>query len=245
MESSMEEKKYALVTGADHGLGLALVTQLLERGFHVIAGQNNAAETYLNELQEKNPGTLDIVSLDIGSDESVAFLKTYVTENYPKLDLIVNNAGILGNIDKVLGDNLDFDEMLRVINVNALGALRVVNALCGHLLKSELKLVVTISSEAGSIADCYREGWFAYGMSKAANNMQSATVHNNLKKQGGRVLVFHPGHVATYMRGHLDTDAKLTPMESASHILTQSLDREIPVTESPMFIDDTGAPMNW
>lgn len=241
----MEQKKIAVVSGADHGLGLALATQLIERGFRVIAGQFNDKETQLNDLQAKFPGDLEIHALNIGSDESVKVFKEFVLSKYDKIDLIINNGAILGNIDKVLGDDLDFDEMLRVINVNALGALRMVNALVEPLLKSDLKLVVTISSEAGSIADCYREGWFAYGMSKAANNMQSATVHNNLKKHGGRVLLFHPGHVATFMKGHLDEEAKLTPQQSAEHVLHQALDREIPVTERPMFIDDTGAPMKW
>ena len=239
------KKQYAVVSGADHGLGFSLVKQLLERGFHVIAGQFNEDEKNLDELWEQYPEDLCIRPLNIGSDESVKEFKEYVLARYSAIDLIINNGAILGNIDKVLGDELDFDEMLRVINVNALGALRMVNALVCPLLASDLKLVVTISSEAGSIADCYREGWFAYGMSKAANNMQSATVHNNLKKQGGRVLLFHPGHVATYMKGHLDEEAKLTPDQSAEHILHQALDREIPVTEHPMFIDDTGVPMRW
>ena len=73
------------------------------------------------------------------------------------------------------------------------------------------KTVVNISSEAGSIADYKRTGWFGYCMSKAANNMQGALIHNTLRREGGRVFQIHPGHVATYMRGHLDTTARITP----------------------------------
>ena len=63
-------------------------------------------------------------------------------------------------------------ELLQVINVNAVGTLRVTNALSKLVMMSDLKMIVNISSEAGSIQDCFRQGWFGYGMSKAANNMQ-------------------------------------------------------------------------
>ena len=109
-------------------------------------------------------------------------------------------------MSKNLGDDLDFDEISRVINVNAIGTLRVTNALSSLVLNSTEKTIVNISSEAGSIADCWRTGWFGYCMSKTANNMQSALVHNNIQKLGGKVFAIHPGHVATYMRGHLEKE---------------------------------------
>ena len=107
------------------------------------------------------------------------------------------------------------------------------------------KTVVNISSEAGSIANCEREGWFGYCISKAANNMQSALVHNNLRKQGGRMIAMHPGHVATYMRGHLDTTAKLTPKESAKGILQVVLDSELSQGKRPVYVDYKGDSLPW
>lgn len=68
------------------------------------------------------------------------------------------------------------NEMLRVFNVNCLGATRVTNALIRLIMNSEKKLIMNISSEAGSISTCYRKGWFAYCGSKAALNMHSAIV---------------------------------------------------------------------
>lgn len=238
-------RRISLVTGADHGVGSALTEELLNRGYYVIATRFNTEEVLIDKLKERYPEQLEIVSVDIGKDESVAKMKKTVTALVPHVDLLINNAGILGDMEKVLGDELEFDEMLRVINVNALGTLRVTNALAELIIKSKDKTVVNISSEAGSIEDCDRVGWFGYCMSKAANNMQSALVHNNLKKQGGKVIAIHPGHVATYMRGHLDTTAKLTPEQSAQGILRMVLDEERTIGERPEYINYKGDFLPW
>lgn len=237
--------KYALVTGADHGVGLALVKELLERGYFVVAARFDERERQVDALGEKYPGRLALVQLDVGSDESVAAMKAQTEQLVPCLDMVINDAGILGDMAKTLGEELDFDEMLRVINVNALGALRVSNALVGLVMRSTDKTIVNITSEAGSIADCERVGWFGYCMSKAANNMQSALVYNNIREKGGRVVAVHPGHVATYMRGHLDITAKIGPEESAKGILRVVLEGELAQGKRPAYVDYTGKRLPW
>ena len=137
-----------------------------------------------------NPNQMAIVCADIGSDESIFKASNDIKNMTDHIDLLINCAGILGDMNKNLGDDLDFDEIMRVINVNAIGTLRVTNALSSLVLNSTEKTIVNISSEAGSIADCWRTGWFGYCMSKAANNMQSALVHNNIQKLGGKSLQF-------------------------------------------------------
>jgi len=236
---------YALVTGSDHGLGLALVKELLERNFFVAACRLNTKETLVDALKELYGNKLEIVDLDISDYHSVKVMKDRVDTLVPHIDLLINNAAILGDIEKVLGEELDYDEILHVINVNAVGTLRVTNALAPLVLKSGLKTIVNISSEAGSIQDCAREGWFGYCMSKAANNMQSALVHNNLRKKGGRVIAMHPGHVATFMRGHLDTTAQLSPTESAKGILNVVLDTVLPTEERPLYLNYLGERLPW
>lgn len=237
--------KYALVTGTDHGIGLEIVKNLLERGFFVAACRLNPMEGQVDVLRESYNDRLEILNLNIAEDADVAAMKEKAEAIVPHIDLLINNAGILGNMDKVLGDELDYEEIQRVINVNAVGTLRVTNALSELVMKSSMKTIVNISSEAGSIADCFREGWFGYCMSKAANNMQSALIHNNIKKEGGRVIVMHPGHVATYMRGHLDTTAKLDAAESAKGILHVVLDTELPVEERPVYVNYRGERLPW
>ena len=237
--------KYALVTGTDHGVGLELARELLQREFFVVACRMNPEEKQVDELMECYSDRMAVIRLDIGDDQSVAALGEQVAALVPQLDLLINNAGILGDMHKVLGDELDYDEMLQVINVNAVGTLRVTNALSKLVMKSDLKMIVNISSEAGSIQDCFRQGWFGYGMSKAANNMQSALVHNNIREHGGKVVIIHPGHVATYMRGYLDTTAKITAAESAKGILRVVLDSELPVEERPLYLNYQGERLPW
>ncbi len=82
-------------------------------------------------------------------------------------------------------------------------------------------------------------------MSKAANNMQGALIHNTLRREGGRVFQIHPGHVATYMRGHLDMTAKITPEESAAGILKVVLDEPHPVKDHPLYLDYLGKELPW
>ena len=237
--------KYALVTGTDHGVGLELVRELLQREFFVVACRMNPEEKQVDELMDSYPDRMAVIRLDIGDDQSVAALGEQVAVLAPRLDLLINNAGILGDMHKVLGDELDYDEMLQVINVNAVGTLRVTNALSKLVMTSDLKMIVNISSEAGSIQDCFRQGWFGYGMSKAANNMQSALVHNNIREHGGKVVIIHPGHAATYMRGYLDTTAKITAAESAKGILRVVLDSELPVEERPLYLNYRGERLPW
>ncbi len=237
--------KYALVTGTDHGLGLALVKELLRRDYFVVACRLDSNEKQVDELLINHEERLRVLEMDIGNDHSVKTMKEKVAVLVPYIDLLINNAGILGNMDKVLGDELNYQEILQVMNVNAVGTLRVSNALSELIINSELKTIINISSEAGSIGDCYREGWFGYCMSKAANNMQSVLVYNNIKKHGGRLVVMHPGHVASYMRGHLDTTATLTPKQSAESILHTVLDTVLPVEEKPLYINYLGDRLLW
>ena len=245
MKTISPEVKTALVTGTDHGVGFSLTKKLLARGYFVIAVRRDETEKQIDALQSLYPNQMAIVCADIGSDESVLKASNDIKNLTDHIDLLINCAGILGDMNKNLGDDLDFDEIMRVINVNAIGTLRITNALSSLVLNSTEKTIVNISSEAGSIADCWRTGWFGYCMSKAANNMQSALVHNNMRELGGKVFAIHPGHVATYMRGHLDTTAKITPDVSAEGILHVVLDMPHPINSHPLYLDYTGKELLW
>lgn len=236
----------AFVTGADRGLGLALVRTLLEKGYKVFAGQFAKESMELAALESSHKGRLMAVMLDVSSDESVREASDYVKSQDDSIDLLINNAGILGDIEKTICEPLDFDEILQVINVNALGELRVINAMVEMVLRSKMKAVVNISSEAGSIGQNHREAWFGYCMSKAALNMGSALVHRNIVKHGGRVLLIHPGWVKSFMRGSLDENAELEPGEAAGKILAVVEEQlKIPVSDLPVFVDSDGRKMQW
>jgi NAD(P)-dependent dehydrogenase (short-subunit alcohol dehydrogenase family) len=158
---------------------------------------------------------------------------------------LINNAAMLGDIKATLLDELDFAEMQTVFNVTALGALRVSSALLPLILQGSQKLIVNISSEAGSIGACYRTSWFGYSMAKAALNMQSAIIHNQLKTLGGQVLAIHPGWVKTYMEGQFNEAAELTADQSAQHIMRVIHNHEQYKADKPAFIDYQGNELPW
>lgn len=238
-------QRNAFVTGAGSGLGLAIAEALLERNWVVFAGAYDGTREGITQLAQRYPDRLYPVALDISDDHSVTAAADYVKLHTGALDLIVNNAAILGDIRRNITEPLDFEEMQQVYNVNVLGSLRVANKLFPLLLQGATKLIVNISSEAGSIAACWRDSWFGYCMSKAALNMQSALLHNELKAHGGQVLVIHPGHVQTFMQGKLDTSGKLTPKESAEHIAVLIANHQAYAGEHPAFLDYSGRAMPW
>ncbi|GGA32246.1 SDR family NAD(P)-dependent oxidoreductase [Paenibacillus physcomitrellae] len=239
--------RYAFVTGADRGLGLALVKGLLARGYTVFAGQYMPQWTELAELKQEQGDSLLLVPLDIGSGYSVGEAAKQVAAVTDRLEMLINAAAILGDTDATVEDELDFEEMQRVYNVNTLGSLRVTSALISHVLNSEGKLVVNISSEAGSAEDSERTSWFAYCMSKSAVNMQSKLIFNRIAPKGGKVLVVHPGWVRTYMSGTLSTEGELSSDESAAAILQLADERLQPGYRQKelSLIDYSGRQMNW
>ena len=106
--------KYAIVTGCDHGVGLALAVQLAERGYTVAACRINQEERLIDALAEKHPDQILVFPLDISNDLSVKALVDCIP--FPYLDLLINNAGILGRMEDGPEDDLDFNLMQKVIN---------------------------------------------------------------------------------------------------------------------------------
>ena len=116
-----------LITGADRGLGSALCAGLLARGWRVLAGQYMPDWPELDALAAQYPGSLHIVPLDVGSTASVQAAARQVAHTVDRIDLLISNAGI-GSGRSELGQGLDTPRMLQAFNVNAVGAIRVVEA---------------------------------------------------------------------------------------------------------------------
>ncbi|QUL55518.1 SDR family NAD(P)-dependent oxidoreductase [Paenibacillus tritici] len=239
-------KRVACVTGADRGLGFHLVRSLLESKYTVFAGQYVPDSQELKALKAQYPDRLRLVPLDIGNAGSVKEAARSIAGSTGHIDMLINNAGIIHRSDDatVLVD-MDDEAMAHIYNVNTLGALRVSNALMGLLLQGRQRLVVNISSEAGSIGRNKRMNMYGYSMSKAALNMQSSLMHNHLRRMGGQVMVFHPGWLQTYMNGEKDIEAPVTPEESAAKIMTIVHNHKLYLAEEPVYIDLDGNLWPW
>jgi NAD(P)-dependent dehydrogenase (short-subunit alcohol dehydrogenase family) len=234
-----------LVTGAGRGLGFALVKELLANGYTVFAGRRSDQGDFLDSLPQEAKARLHIVPLDIANDESVRAAAVTISGETDYLDLIFNNVGVSTKHKPTINQSFDMDELMRLFNINVLGALRVTSMMMPLLLRGSLRTVVTISSEAGSLTRMKSKNWYGYSMSKAALNMQSILVHNDLREQGGRVLIFHPGWMQTYINGELDTKATYTPEFSAQKII-ELMNAHLDYNgDQPAFLDIHGQQWPW
>jgi NAD(P)-dependent dehydrogenase (short-subunit alcohol dehydrogenase family) len=212
--------QFALVTGADRGLGQALCAGLLEKGWHVLAGQYLPEWPELAALAGRYPQTLHLLPLDVASTESAHSAAQTAAQCTDHLDLLINNAGVTSpSTRRPISEPQDYAEMQRLYDVNTLGPLRVVEAFLPLVQKSALKWLCFVSSEAGSIGRAERTSWFGYCMSKAALNMAVKILFNDLHPQGYTFRVYHPGWVRSYMGGKKNLEATLEPEEAAGYAL--------------------------
>lgn len=249
-----------MITGADRGLGLALVQEYLKRGDRVFAGKYGKNWNLLEKLKESFPDALSIVDLDVRSDESVAKAADFILANTDAIDILINNAAVWKeqNTGTILEDRMDYEAMMEQFNVNALGALRVTHALIHAVLNSFDQLVVNVSSEAGSMSECTKDTQFGYCMSKAALNMASCIVLNGIRKKGGAVINLHPGWMQSVIGGPSDPDAPYaepakpgeikyytTPEITARGFIRILDEPERFSAHMPGFVNYRGDKMNW
>ncbi len=229
----------AFVTGADRGLGAALTAGLLEQGWRVFAGQYLPEWTQLSALQERFPEALHVIPLDVGAVESAQAAARAVAAVTDHIDLLINNAGVNSpTLARTIHEPQDYDELHRLYNVNALGALRMVEALLPLIERSSLKRLCFVSSEAGSVGTNPRKAWYGYCMSKAALNMGIRIIYNDLRPDGYSFRVYHPGWVRGYLRGSKNTQADMEPEEAAVPALAYFLKDLPPEDEDRLVLRD-------
>jgi NAD(P)-dependent dehydrogenase (short-subunit alcohol dehydrogenase family) len=209
MENAMPS---VLITGANRGLGLEFARQYLADGWQVYAtcrDPNLASEL---RLADESGHKLRILALDV---TDLASVKAAAAElDGQAIDLLLNNAGVGGPRGQAIG-NIDYEAWAKVLDVNTLGPMRISEAFVDHVARSDRKLIVTLTSGMGSIADNTSGGAFAYRSSKAAVNMVMRSLAIDLAPRGITCVVVNPGWVLTDMGG---PHATLTPAESVTRV---------------------------
>jgi NAD(P)-dependent dehydrogenase (short-subunit alcohol dehydrogenase family) len=234
--------QHILITGADKGLGLALVSRFLRGGFQVYAGIYASSDNLQALLQDYGP-CLDLVALDVTDMVSIRTAVLQVARLTPALDFLINNAAVYlpkKPVRPLVDVDLTDGHLEETLNVNAFGPLRVTQQFLPLLDRGARKLIINISSEAGSIDSCQRTSEYAYCMSKAALNMQSRILQNDLESRGFRVLVIHPGWMRTDMGG---PEADIHPDEAAEGIFGLSMKPW--KAGDPMYMDYQGKNFPW
>ena len=177
-----------LITGANRGIGLELARQYKSRGDHVIAACRKSSDA-LSALDVKVHA-----GVDVSNDYAMEVLDQALGQT--RIDILINNAGVLS---RETLDDLDFNRIRTQLEINALGPLRVTNALRKRLGKGSKVAIIT--SRMGSIDDNTSGGMYGYRMSKAAVNMAGVSLAHDLASDEIAVALLHPGMVATEMTG--------------------------------------------
>jgi len=187
-----------VVSGANRGIGLEFCRQLVARGDSVIATCRRPSP----DLQALPVRV--VPDVDVTSDDACARLAHDLAGE--SIDLLVLNAGVFESTS--LG-SLDFDRMRREYDVDALGPLRMTQALLPWLRRGSK--VAFVSSRAGSIADNSSGGIYGYRMAKAALNMAGVSLARDLAQREIAVVMLHPGVV--------DTEMLRSGMSALAHML--------------------------
>ncbi len=234
-----------LITGANRGIGYELARQYAGKGWTVIATARSPRDAAdLKKLAAENP-KVRIEKLDVTSDRSVKALAARYKGK--PIDVLINNAGILGNIDAQKYGTYDFDTFDDIMAVNWKGPMRMVEAFMDNVAASQQKKIMNISSAVGSIEMTF-PGQVFYRSSKAALNMAMRTLSKEVKRDpdpARKALIFgliNPGIVDTGFSKKLPIPM-ITAQESAAKVIVV-IESYTP-DKSGAFFDYKGTKIPW
>ena len=241
----MAQKRTALVTGANKGIGFEIAAGLGAQGWRVGVGARDEArrDAAVAALQERGVDAFG-VALDVTDDASVAAAARSVEQQAGGLDVLVNNAAITGGSPQE-PTAVDPDTLRAVVDTNVIGVVRVINAMLPMLRRSVAPRIVNVSSSVGSLTLQTTAGAetgpisAAYSPSKSMLN--AITVQYAKELAGTPVLVNAacPGFVATDLNGFRGTR---TPEQGAAvAVRLATLPDDGP---SGQFFSD-GGPVPW
>lgn len=240
----MEErmKQTILVAGASRGIGAELVEHFLTEGNRVLAIIRTDNE-HVQKIRAAHPDDFSVLYADIRDEEALktAAQKAAGLCGDGGIDILITNAAV--HLEQPVPPDIadiDFDAIEETLRVNSIGPLKVIKHFLELVRKGKKKLIVNISSEAGSIGDCTRKSEYGYCMSKSALNMATKILSNRLKDEDIHLLAVHPGWVRTDMGGQ---NAHLSTAESVQGIA--ALLKKTWKRDDPVYLDYTGKVMNW
>ena len=226
----------ALITGANRGLGLALVKAYAGRRDKVFAAVRRTSDrAELDAFAAAQPKWVEVIEMDVSDPAEIGRARRKL-EAEP-IDVLINNAGI-GGPDRQSATDMDYDGLAEALSVNAIAPLRIANAFLPNVKAAKGK-IITLSSQMGSMQSASSDS-LAYRVSKAAVNRLMRGLASELKPQGIPVLIVHPGWVKTEMGGD---GAQLKPEESAAGLI--KLVDKLDIASTGKFLAWNGQELAW
>ena len=223
----------AIVTGASSGIGQGIAEHLAIHGARVVlaARRGDHLETIAEGIRA-NGGDARAIPTDVTSDADVETLVSRTLEEYGRIDLLVNNAGIARHRPFMELSMSDFEELFAV---NVFGLIRCTKAVAPHMIDREAGTIVNISSGAGFMGYA---GASAYCATKHAVNGFGKAVYDELRHHGVQVYTVGPGAVNTTMTSHDPDDPERQQMlqvDDLSELVEFLATRDRRVSFEPMW----------
>lgn len=206
----MSSKKIALVTGANKGIGFETVRQLAAKGITVLLGARDEKRGAEAAAKLRGEGLdVDFLQLDVNDTASQDSAAKVIADKYGKLDILINNAGVAQDF-RISASQATLDQWRTTFETNVFSLVSLTQKLLPLVKKSDAGRIVNLTSILGSltmhsdpkspIALASSSGT-AYNASKAAVNMFTVNLANELKGTSVKVNAAHPGWVKTDMGG--------------------------------------------
>jgi NAD(P)-dependent dehydrogenase (short-subunit alcohol dehydrogenase family) len=194
------DRRLAVITGANRGIGLALAQRYAADGWDVIATTRVRDDAAALDDLRGSGASITVEQLDLADAASIASFVAGIGDR--PIDVLLNNAGTMGplplqdHIHRQRFGGIDYDLWAEVLAVNTLGTVRLTEALIDNVAASSDRTIVMMSSSAGSIGGSDRTA-IAYTTSKVALNKAATIIARAVEPRGVIVLVLCPGHVKT------------------------------------------------
>lgn len=217
----MENKKIALVSGGNKGIGFEIVRGLLRAGCRVYLGTREAANGQQAVAALAPEGEVFALTLDLTNQDTLDAAAAWLQREVGHLDILVNNAGI-----NVVGDGTPstatISSVEQVLKTNFLGTLALTQTFLPLLKQAAAGRIVNVSSPLGSLTLSKENDWglLGYSASKAAVNMLTVQLAHELRATTIKVNAANPGYTATDLNGFVGTD---TPGQGAAEAIRLAL----------------------
>ncbi|SCG68066.1 SDR family oxidoreductase [Micromonospora coxensis] len=249
----MTTTKLALVTGANKGIGYATARQLAGRGMTVLVGARDADRGGAAVAALRDGGAdAHPVALEVTDPESVAAAAKHVAQEYGRLDVLVNNAGIVRADGSALPSETTLATLREVYETNVFAVVTVTNAFLPLLRRSPAGRIVNVSSEVGSITTMTDPESFLwpltsvpYPSSKSALNMVTAMYAKELRDTPILVNAANPGYCATDLNGNSGYRSAEQGAEVSVHLATLPADGPSGLLWGHLAADDSSGALPW
>ena len=233
-----------VVTGANRGIGLQFVKSLSERtaGTIVACYRNPDTANKLKELAASSPRKLVLQQLDLENQASIECAGKAISQQFGRVDVLLNVAGILGDGHTTAGPErslakIDRDWFEKTVSVNTIGPVMWAQQLAPLMISRRSRkqtdhqrptaVMAALSARVGCISDNSLGGWYTYRTSKAALNMAVRTMALEWKRHGCWALSLHPGTTDTDLSKPFQKNVKpesLFPVEFTAQRLLDVMD---------------------